>query len=132
MRGTAKSLCPLCEGVERLRAYASPVAKSQFLDIVRDHGELHLRVVTVLDLGANRLVVITSEPFDKELVGKIAADMGEITLLTSTSRRKPESELHESGPQATASANPETKRRGIVIRERDRRLLPTLTSESSP
>ncbi len=110
---------PLCGESKGSGLTLPKSAKSQFLDIVRDHGELHLRVVTVLDLGANRLVVITSEPFDKELVGKIAADMGEITLFTSDLPQETKSELHESGPQATASANPETKRRGIVIRERD-------------
>jgi sigma-B regulation protein RsbU (phosphoserine phosphatase) len=68
-------------------------------------------VVTVLDLGANRLVVITSEPFDKELVGNIAADLGEISLSSST----PETPTSAAGtptppaPGSPASGTPETK-----------------------
>jgi sigma-B regulation protein RsbU (phosphoserine phosphatase) len=86
-------------------------SESQFREIVRDRGELHLRVVTVLDLGANRLVVITSEPFDKELVGNIAADLGEISLSSST----PEvptgatSTPAPPAPASQASLTPETK-----------------------
>ena len=110
---------PLCGESKGLGLTLPRSAKSQFLDIVRDQGELHLRVVEVLDLGANRLVVITSEPFDKELVGKIAADMGEITLFTSDLPQEAKSELHKSGPQTSASVTPETKRRGILIRESD-------------
>jgi sigma-B regulation protein RsbU (phosphoserine phosphatase) len=86
-------------------------SESEFREIVRDGGELHLRVVTVLDLGAKRLVVITSEPFDKELVGNIAADLGEISLSSST----PETPTGAAGtptppaPGSPASGTPETK-----------------------
>ncbi len=55
-----------------------------FRNIVRDRDGLYLRVVTSLPVGSAKLTVATSEPFDKELVGKIAADLGEITLLSST------------------------------------------------
>ena len=54
-----------------------------FHEIVSDQGKLYLRVVTVLPMRANSLTVVTSEPLDQELVGKIAADLGEITLYTS-------------------------------------------------
>ena len=49
-------------------------------DIARDNSELYLRVATVLSVGGKSLTVASSEPFDKELVGKLAADMGEITV----------------------------------------------------
>ena len=55
-------------------------------EITRDRDGLHLRVATVLSVGSKRLIIVTSEPFDKELVGKIAADMGEITLSDSVIR----------------------------------------------
>jgi sigma-B regulation protein RsbU (phosphoserine phosphatase) len=57
--------------------------KSRFQDLVRDHERLHLRVGSSLEVGSNRLTVVTSEPFDKELVGKIAEGLGEITLYTT-------------------------------------------------
>jgi sigma-B regulation protein RsbU (phosphoserine phosphatase) len=75
---------PLCEEAKGSRLTPPKFAKGQFREIVSDHGELHLRVVTVLNLGSEKLVVVTSEPFDKELVGNIAADLGEITLSAST------------------------------------------------
>jgi sigma-B regulation protein RsbU (phosphoserine phosphatase) len=74
---------PLCEESKGSRLTLPSSTKGRFRDIVRDRGELHLRVVTAFDLGANRLVVITSEPFDKELMGNIAADLGEISLYSS-------------------------------------------------
>jgi phosphoserine phosphatase RsbU/P len=110
---------PLCEESKGAQLTLPSSAKGQFRDIVRDRGELHLRVVTVLDLGANRLVVITSEPFDKDLVGKIAADMGEITLFTAELPQETKSGLKESGLQTSTSLSPETKRPGILIRESD-------------
>jgi len=86
-------------------------SESRFREIVRDRGELHLRVVTVLDLGANRLVVITSEPFDKELVGNIAADLGEISLSSSTPEvpTSAASAPAPRAPESQASLTPETK-----------------------
>jgi len=74
---------PLCGESKGPGLTLSSSVKGKFRDLVRDHGELHLRAVTVLDLGANRLVVVTSEPFDKALVGNIAADLGEITLMNA-------------------------------------------------
>jgi phosphoserine phosphatase RsbU/P len=61
--------------------------KGKLQNIVRDRDGLYLRVATELPVGSKRLIVITSEPFDRELVGKIAADMGEITLSESIVRK---------------------------------------------
>jgi phosphoserine phosphatase RsbU/P len=66
-------------------ANGPPLSRPTFLkeglrEIVRDRDGLHLRVATVLSVGSRNLVIVSSEPFDRELVGKIAADMGEITL----------------------------------------------------
>ena len=73
---------PLCYESKGEALTLPGFVKSRFRDIVRDRGELHLRVATSMPVGSSTLTVITSEPFDKELVGKIAADLGEITLLT--------------------------------------------------
>jgi sigma-B regulation protein RsbU (phosphoserine phosphatase) len=54
--------------------------KGGLREITRDRDGLHLRVVTLLSVGSKTLTVVTSEPFDKELVGKIAAGMGEIAV----------------------------------------------------
>ena len=78
--------------------------KGRFRDIVRDRDGLHLRVVTSLPVGSSTLTVVTSEPFDKELLGKIAADLGEITLLASPA----------PGPSNRAGAGNESRKSGIV------------------
>ncbi len=55
-----------------------------FHEIVSDHGKLYLRVVSVLSIHSSPLTVVTSEPLDQYLIGKIAADLGEITLYAGT------------------------------------------------
>jgi len=93
-------------------------AKGGLREITRDRDGLHLRVVTLLSVGSKTLTVVTSEPFDKELVGKIAADMGEITLLDDPGfLQENKSGQPGSGPQPTAPGNTETKKGGIVISE---------------
>jgi sigma-B regulation protein RsbU (phosphoserine phosphatase) len=74
---------PLCDETKGASLTLPTFVKGRFRDIVRDRNGLHLRVVSSLQLGATKLTVVTSEPFDKELVGNIAADMGEITLYAS-------------------------------------------------
>jgi len=86
-------------------------------DITRDSEELHLRVATLLPAGAKTLTVISSEPFDKELVGNIAADMGEITIFVSDLPQESRSGSQDSGQQASVSPNPGTNKSGILINE---------------
>ncbi len=54
-----------------------------FKEIVHDQGGLYLRVASVFEVGSEKLTVVTGEPLDKNLVGDIAANLGEITLYTS-------------------------------------------------
>lgn len=56
--------------------------KGAFQDIVRDGNQLYLRVGSSLQVKSNQLIIVTGEPFDRELVSKIASDLGEITLYT--------------------------------------------------
>lgn len=69
-----------------------------FHEIVSDHGKLYLRVVSVLPVRADSLTVVTSEPLDQDLIGKIAADLGEITLYGGTG-------LDESPGAGTSAGN---------------------------
>jgi sigma-B regulation protein RsbU (phosphoserine phosphatase) len=128
---------PLCSESKGAALTLPTFVKGHFRDIVRDHGALHLRVATSLPVGANTLTVVTSEPFDKELVGKIAADLGEITLLTpedvlAQSRAdagpgKSDSSLHASfsvapnSQSGTSSSQP-----GVTVRD-NRALRPEFT-----
>jgi len=101
--------------------------KEKFRDMVRERGELHLRVGSSMQVGSNKLTVVTSEPFDKELVGKIAADLGEITLYSrglsaqdgpSGQRSGKEGDPRQAGltPEtASEKTAPEKKKSGITI-----------------
>ncbi len=74
---------PLCNEIKGTALSAPGFVKGTFRDIVREHDQLHLRVASSMPIGSSRLTVVTSEPFDKALVGNIAADLGEITLYFS-------------------------------------------------
>ena len=74
---------PLCNEFKGTSLTLPRFVNGKFDDIVRDRDGLHLRAVASLPVGATRLTVVTSEPFDKELVGNIAADLGEITVFPS-------------------------------------------------
>src|SRR5579864_2379050 len=74
---------PLCSDFQGASLTPPAFEKAKFQDLVHDHDQLHLRVGSSMQVGASRLTVVTSELFDKDLVGKIAADLGEITLYTA-------------------------------------------------
>jgi len=95
---------PLCSEYHGDSIAFPGFVKSKFQDLVRDHERLHLRVGSSLEVGSNRLTVVTSEPFDKDLVGKIAEGLGEITLYTTA---EDESPPKQQAP-ATAGAKDKT------------------------
>jgi sigma-B regulation protein RsbU (phosphoserine phosphatase) len=73
---------PLIEGAGQPPfAFPSFIKENGVSEITRDREGLHLRVATLLPVGSKTLTIVTSEPFDREFLGKIAADLGEITLL---------------------------------------------------
>ena len=73
---------PNCTGPKGAVAFSAPeFVHDNFSEVVRDHGALYLRTATVIGAEPESLRVISSEPFDKALVGEIAAELGEITLL---------------------------------------------------
>ncbi len=75
---------PLCNEFQGATLSPPALSKAKFQDIVRDRDQLHLRVGSEMQVGPNKLTVVTSEPFNKDLVGKIAVDLGEITLYIAT------------------------------------------------
>ena len=113
---------PLCNVFNGTALSPPGFSRVQFRDMVRDGGTLHLRVVSSLEVGSTNLTVVTSEPFDLELVGKIAADLGEITLLapsapTETDRSHSEASASptNSGPHTSLSVNPPDRQSGVAI-----------------
>jgi sigma-B regulation protein RsbU (phosphoserine phosphatase) len=51
--------------------------------LVRDQGQLYLRAGTELGTGPQKLSVVSSEALDRNLLERLAKDLGEITLYTS-------------------------------------------------
>ena len=80
---------PLCSEFHGSSLAFPGFLKGKFQDLVRDHERLHLRAGSSLQVGSSQLTVVTSEPFDKQLVGKIAEGLGEITLYTTGEDEKP-------------------------------------------
>ena len=107
--------------------------KEGLREITRDEGTLYLRVVTLLPVGSKTLVVVTSEPLDRELVGKIAADMGEISLSDDSGGATNETGPRNSGININVAAKPEPRRSTIEIRGDNGELLePTFTVGTVP
>ena len=95
-----------------------------FHEIVRDRGELHLRVVSVFPVRSERLTVVTSELLDKNLVEKLASTLGEVTLYAagiaidepSNSGPGKGTDQSSTGIQTSLSVTPEKNKGGIVFR----------------
>jgi sigma-B regulation protein RsbU (phosphoserine phosphatase) len=73
-----------CSGPEGAALTFPSFIVGDFRDIVSDHGSLYLRTetstATATDPKDSSLRVISSEPLDKELVEKIAGDLGQIVV----------------------------------------------------
>ena len=89
--------------------------KEKFRDMVRAHGELHLRVGSSMQVGPNKLTVVTSEPFDKELVGKVAEGLGEITLYSKAVSAEDDPKQAVPIPQPASERSTSERKSGIVI-----------------
>ena len=70
--------------------YAGALRDRQpFHEIVRDRGQLHLRVACVLATRSGKLTVVTSEPLDKRLASQFSDSLGEITLYAAGLQHDP-------------------------------------------
>ena len=57
--------------------------------IVRDQGQLYLRAGTELGAGPQKVTVVSSDALDRNLLEKLAKDLGEITLYASAFNSAP-------------------------------------------
>src|SRR5213080_4063350 len=81
---------PLCGGAKRSPAFDAPsFLGPQFAAVVGDRGGLYLRSATVLNSNSRKLVVISSEPLDRKLLDKTAAELGEIALYAANYDQRP-------------------------------------------
>jgi len=108
---------PLCTDFNGDSLTVPAFMKGSFKDIVRDGEQLYLRVGSSIEVGDKKLTVVTGEPFDKDLVGKIASDLGEITLYTSGAHidESPPKDAPKPTNAALSSAAPDKNKDKIVI-----------------
>jgi sigma-B regulation protein RsbU (phosphoserine phosphatase) len=133
---------PLCNEFKGAALTRPQFVKDRFREIVRDHNELHLRVATSLPIKSSTLTVVTSEPFDKELVGNIATDLGEITLFASGIMLNPAAAADRAAvTRAAASSSPQksdgrisinTNQQGTSVEVDQQVLQPTFTVGTLP
>src|SRR5215469_4125741 len=72
---------PVCGDAKSQPPFAFPsFIHGPFSEIVRDRGELYLRAATVVPLRSEKLMVVSSEALDQDLIQEIANNLGEITL----------------------------------------------------
>ncbi len=108
---------PLCAEFQGTSLTPPTFIKGRFADIVRDHGRLYLRAATSLPIKSDTLMVITSEPFDKNLVGAIASNLGEITVFPSGVMINPAAEKNASGAANSAKLGSSTKQQAAADHE---------------
>jgi sigma-B regulation protein RsbU (phosphoserine phosphatase) len=53
---------------------------NSFHGVVRDHDHLYLRAVQTVPVGGDTLTVLSSEPFDQQMLQELATNLGEISL----------------------------------------------------
>jgi sigma-B regulation protein RsbU (phosphoserine phosphatase) len=114
----------------------------QFAEIVRDRGSLYLRAGTTLPANTQKLIVISSQPLDKDLIEKIATDLGEITLYAYGLEASGEGEAPASEPASkplVAAGGAKNNdlvirpgRQGMVVESGTQTLRPTFTAGALP
>jgi phosphoserine phosphatase RsbU/P len=108
----------LCDEFKASSLTLPNFVKGKFRDIVRGPDQLYLRVASSMPVGSSQLIVVTSEPFDKELVGAIAADLGEITLyptgILNDTSAKPAEKPGSVAAVSQASASEKSKPKIVI------------------
>jgi len=75
-----------------------------FRDVVQDDSRLYLRGATLLTIPSGKLVVVSSEPLNGDLVQEIAPDLGEITLYASAPESPPSAANQTTGNKDSVPA----------------------------
>ena len=129
---------PLCNEFKGTSLTLPVFVKGRFRDIVRERDGLDLRVCSSLQLATNKLTVVTNEPFDRELVGNIANNLGEITLWASgvTFEPDPSNKDDQSGVPEKAKGGStitlSSSKPGNTVQTRHGELHPTFSVGALP
>jgi phosphoserine phosphatase RsbU/P len=121
----------------------TPFALPSFLTasfgaIVRDQGQLYLRAGTELGAGPQKLTVVSSDALDRNLLEKLAKDLGEITLYASRFDKAPASPSTNSTPLISLESADKQDitirpgRNGMTLDSGQEELRPALTAGLLP
>jgi phosphoserine phosphatase RsbU/P len=87
--------------------------KGSFREVVRDHDKLFLRATETIPVRGGNLTVLSSEPFDQQLLQDLATNLGEVTLYTVNQPQAAtatQSESNSVQTNSTTSSEPERNR----------------------
>jgi len=132
-------LLPVCGNGDNQLPFAFPAfIHGPFSEIVRDHGALYLRAATVVSLRTEKLMVVSSEALDEDLVQEIANNLGEITLYQTGLQIQGTSEGSTGNNGGVSSKNSRSETtitqdsRGRTVETNSEIPHPTFTSGSVP
>src|SRR5437899_616161 len=95
---------PVCGETKGVTPFTQPAfLKNSFSEIIRDRGGLFLRAATVLPARNEKLMVVSSEALDEQLVQEIARNLGEITLYAHGIQLQDSASPTASGSSSDAS-----------------------------
>jgi len=84
-----------------------PYVKSSFRGVVRDHDKLYLRAIETISVNGATLTVLSSEPFDEQMLRELATNLGEVTLYaTGLTLRKVDQSQTRSAVRASDESSP--------------------------
>jgi phosphoserine phosphatase RsbU/P len=111
--------------------------KSSFVDVVRDQDQLFLRALETTRVSEGSLTVLSSEPFDQQMLQDLAANLGEVTLYaTGLSLRKVDPSQVKPGVHITDGSSPNTlsvrKPEGEYVLDAGKGRPPTFTAGTVP
>jgi sigma-B regulation protein RsbU (phosphoserine phosphatase) len=104
----------------------------RFTDLVRDRGQLYLRSVRRLPVGADTLTVTSSEALSESLLQKMAADLGEIRLYVGDLNLGEPQQQAPAGNKAAARSGMSVSAAGGQMKMGGRNVQPTRTGVVPP
>jgi phosphoserine phosphatase RsbU/P len=114
--GKALSLC----GKGEEEPFSLPnLPGAKYAEIVSDRGRLYLRAAITLPAGTTKLIVVSSEPLDRDLLDRISRNLGEITLYASGFDRPAGNASPSQGSPQSVDTHPPQSGESFSIRSEE-------------
>jgi phosphoserine phosphatase RsbU/P len=111
--------------------------KDSFHSVVREQGKLYLRALEVIPIDGSRLKVLSSDPFDQNMLQDLASNLGEVTLYATglslskldQSQTSPKTDASSERPGAAVTLQ---KPEGQYVLDTGKSRLPTYSVGAVP